>query len=181
MERVLLAVGFATTGAGLVLTLTPLSVAGTGWTLFALAGVAVVALAAGTLTGLERSVTSTASGQLPTPDGRTGVRVPGEGFDRQLGDLSVGSGDDLDALRDRLEAVALAVLAEHHDCSRAAARDRLERGDWTDDPRASAFFADDPAPLTERFRTVVTGEPTATRRARRVVDELTALGEDEDG
>ncbi|MFD1586109.1 hypothetical protein ACFR9U_03880 [Halorientalis brevis] len=181
MGRVLLAVGISMIGAGLLLTVTPLSVAGSGWTLFVLAAVAVVALGAGVLTGLERSVTSTASGRLPTPDGRPGVRTPGDGFDHQLANLSAGDGADRDALHARLEAVALGVLVERRDWSRDTARARLKEGEWTDDPQATAFFRRDPASLRDRVRTVLTGEPTAARRARRVVDELAVIREDESG
>jgi len=181
MARLLLAVGFGMTGAGLLLVLTPLSVTDSPTALFALAGVSVVALGAGVLTGLERSVTSPRGGSLPTTDNRAGVSTPGEGFDLKLSELSVGDGAGQAVVHERLEAVALATLSEYRDCSRDAARAQLADGEWTDDPRASAFFTDEPPSAAERFRTVLTGEPTAARRARCVVDELSRYAEAESG
>lgn len=172
MGRALLAAGFATTAAGLALVLTPLSAGESTTVLFALSGVAVVALGVGVLTGLERSVTSPADGRLPASAERTGADAPGDGFDRRLAALSAGDDIEETGVYDRLEAVALAVLTERRDCSRETARALLADGEWTDDPRASAFFTDERPPATERIRTVLTGEPTAARRARRVVAEL---------
>jgi hypothetical protein len=171
MRRVLLAVGFASTAAGAVLVFTPLSVGGSGLPVVVLVGSALLAGGIGGLAALDRSSTTVADGSLPNPGDR-GRPVPGDGIDRQLAALSTRDGDDQARLRARIETVAVSVLADRLDCSRAEARERLTAGDWTDDDAALAFFEERPPSRRDRVRTVLRGEPTFSRRARAALAAL---------
>lgn len=111
-----------------------------------------------------------------------GHRVPGEEFDEALAAVSAAGrrdpGERRRAVRERLEAAAVAVLVEVEDCSPATARRRLAAGDWTDDPQAAAFFREGETPALStaaHLRLLAGGELPFRRRARRVVAALAAL------
>jgi uncharacterized repeat protein (TIGR01451 family) len=70
----------------------------------------------------------------PDPEIRAGVETPDDDFDRALATRSP-------TVRDRLETAAHAVMTHHDDLSETEARDRLDRGTWTDDTLAAAFFS----------------------------------------
>jgi len=171
IRRVLLAVGFAATAAGAVLVFTPLSVGGSGLAVIVLVGSALLAGGVGGLAALDRSSTTVADGDLPDPSDRERP-VPGDEIDRRLATLSTRDADAQAALRARIEAVAVAVLAERLDCSRAEAHDRLTAGDWTDDEAARAFFEERPPSRRDRLWTLLRGEPTFSRRARAALAAL---------
>jgi hypothetical protein len=182
-QRVLLALGVATCGLGFVLVLTPVSVSSSVAALFALLLIVAFALGVGALAAIERSVTTPDGGEVPDPAARPGVATPGDEFDAWLSSVSVAGADrDAAALADRFEALAVPVVARAEDCSTEAARERLADGTWTDDAAARAFFTGQSPSIFERVRTVLTGEPTAVRRARRVVAALDrqASGGDDD-
>jgi len=171
MRRVLLAVGFASTAAGAALVFTPLSVGGSGLAAVVFVGSALLAGGVGGLAALDRSWTTVADGSLPGP-GDGGRPVPGDEIDRQLADLSTRDEDEQARLRARIETVAVSILADRLDCSRAQAREHLIAGDWTDDDAARAFFEERPPSRRERMRTVLRGEPTISRRARAALAAL---------
>lgn len=143
---------------------------------------AVVAASLGGLRALSRASRGTTRLGLPTTRCPEVVRVPGRGFDRELAtlpaDLDEGARDRRDELRTRIERVALSTLVYGGDCTVATARAALERGTWTDDERAAAFFATadgtgEPG-VRERVDALVAGEPVFALRARRAVAELAA-------
>ena len=79
------------------------------------------------------------------PERRYRVAVPGDDLDERIGVLSARSGHrepGLD-LRDRLHEAAVRSLVVHAGYDRAAALDAVESGEWTDDPAAASFLADD--------------------------------------
>jgi hypothetical protein len=178
IRRGLLAVGFASTGAGLWLLVTPAGVPVSVPLLPALGLVALVALGVGGLVALDRAAGGVRVYDLSDP--AAGVRVPGDAFDDRLDAVSVRTdADDRAAIRGRVETVAVAVLVENEGVTRAVARDRLDEGDWPGDRRARAFFTERPPSLRERVRTVVTGDPTFVRRARRAIAAVAAHAERE--
>lgn len=179
IRRGLLAVGFACTVTGLVLLLTPASAPVSVPLLPALGLVALVALGVGGLVALDRTVGGVRVYDLPDPT--AGVRVPGDAFDERLDALSVRTDpSERAAIRDRIEAVAVSVLVEREGGTRATARERLEEGDWPADPTARAFFMERRPSVRERVRTVVTGDPTFVRRARRAIAAVDAHAEREE-
>ena len=167
IRRLLLGVGFASVGAGLLVLLTPVAAPVSVPVLPALGLVALAALAVGGLVALGRSAEGARTYDLPDPT--AGVRAPGDAFDERLAAVSVRDTADRAEIRDRLRAVAVTVLVDTTAPDRATARERLAEGTWTDDPQARAFFTDSSPSLRARARTVLTGEPTFVRRARRVV------------
>ena len=171
IRRVLLAAGFASIAAGVVLVFTPLSVGGGGLAAVVLVGSALLAGGVGGLAALDRSSTTVADGSLPDPSDR-GRPVPGDEIDRQLTALSTRDEDAQETLRARIEAVAVTVLAERLDCSRAEARERLAAGEWTDDAAARAFFEKRAPSRRDRLWTLLRGEPTFSRRARAALAAL---------
>lgn len=178
IRRALLVVGFACVGGGLLFLLTPVPAPVTVPIVPALGLVALVALAVGSLVALGRSTDGARTYDLPEPS--AGVRVPGDEFDRRLAAASVrADGSDHAPLRDRLEPAAVTVLVDTTGCDRATARQRLADGTWTDDPKARAFFTDAEPSLGARVRTVLTGDPTVVRRARRAVAVLSERTEGE--
>lgn len=173
IRRALLVGGVVSTAAGLVLLLTPVRAPVAVPLLPVLGVLALVALAVGALVALDRTSGGVETAELPDPS--AGVRVPGDEFEERLDAVSARpDATDREELRDRLERVAVTALVESSGSDRATARERLADGTWTDDPRASAFFVGRPPSLRARLRTVVTGESTFVRRARRVVAVLAA-------
>ncbi|WP_246985937.1 DUF7269 family protein [Halorientalis marina] len=167
IRRLLFGIGFASAGTGLLLLLTPVGAPVSVPVLPALGLVALAVLAVGGVVALGRSAEGARTYDLPDP--AAGVRAPGDAFDERLATVSVRDATDRAEIRDRLRTVAAAVLVDTTGCDRATARDRLAEGTWTDDPMARAFFTESPPSFRARVRTVLTGEPTFVRRARRVV------------
>ncbi|AGN01933.1 hypothetical protein L593_09940 [Salinarchaeum sp. Harcht-Bsk1] len=176
MRRLMLAIGSASTAAGATLVLTPMSAPVAPPVVPALGLVVVLGLALGGLGAVRRARERPAATSLADTRDRTAVDAPGDAFDRTLASISARVDEEERApVRDRLAATAVQVVADAEDCSRETARRRIDRGTWTDDRAAVAFFADsvEHAPsLRERVRRVLAGEPTFAVRARRVIDEL---------
>jgi len=168
--------GVASTAAGLSLLATPVA-APTGVPVLPTVGLlAVAALAVGGLAALDRVGRDVGTGD---PGGSpAAVAVPGDAFDDRLAALSVGDEAGREAVRVRLTAAAAVVAADEMDCSRSAARERVAAGEWPEDgdgedsSRVRAFFAGREPSAAERAATVLTGEPTVARRARRAAAVL---------
>jgi len=127
-----------------------------------------------------RSSTSSATG-LPDSraSGDSDRRVAGADFDSKVNrhanatSLEV-SWYDRD-VRHRLEELAVSVLREHTDADEESAAAALADGTWTDDPRASAYFADDARlPLRLRLLDWASGS-RYKRQVEAVTDELAGL------
>lgn len=184
MRGVATIVGALSTLAGCALLLTPLSAPLEPPVVPTVGLVALLALVAGALGTVDRSRTAPETATLPDPSGRADGEAPGDAFDRALADVSGRPGsDDRAAVRERLDAVAVARLRATDDCTAAEARRRLASGDWTRDEAAAAFFADGARsqPLRERVRHLLTGEPRFSRRARRAIDALYDREPERDG
>ena len=123
----------------------------------------------------------------PDPEIVPDAPRPGDRVDEMLARWPWGlSAADRDYLRERLRTGAVyAQLGEGR--SRAAARERVESGDWTDDPVAARFLAADSAgpTVTERLRLALRGDAwtqhAARTTARVLLADRTASGEGTDG
>ena len=92
----------------------------------------------------------------------------------------VTPGDRLDRRRDeyRIEALAAAVIAYHHGCSRQEALDLLETGEWTDDEVAAYYFDETgrtPPRRALRWMPVVGRVPDRLTQRDRAVHRLAEL------
>jgi len=77
-------------------------------------------------------------------------------------------GEALDELREQLREAAARVYA-HDERTAAGAEAAIARGEWTDDPVASAFLADSSPPLRMRLRLWFVPERERRRRIERTV------------
>lgn len=119
--------------------------------------------------------TETGDPELPTA-----VESPGEDvaaaldrFDGSTHASAVGN-----RRRKSLRRVAVDALVCYENCSAATARERIDRGTWTEDPHAAAFLSDDDdddvpsVSLRTRLRTSFTGESSYRRGTRRTVEAI---------
>lgn len=120
--------------------------------------------------------------ELPTPETTADYRTPGDEFDDHLAAVDedyLGAYNERQAIRERLTQLAVTVLADHPDWSEPAAREALERGTWTDDPHAAAYFAGgypEWAPLRYRLRDrSPIGSVPFSLKIERAVAEIEAL------
>lgn len=109
--------------------------------------------------------------------------ISGEDIDKSVeavgGELPESSAKDWWTYREKndvqssLESVAVRVLASEHDVSTEAATRLVESGEWTDDPRASAFLGTDTPdlPLKLQFVDWLSGE-AYQRRVAATVDAI---------
>jgi uncharacterized repeat protein (TIGR01451 family) len=112
------------------------------------------------------------SDAIPDPRTRTAARVPGADFDRALAAREP-------VVRDRLREAAVEVLTRCGGVSREAAWEHVERGDWTEDGAAAAFFSPDAAPdppVADRVQAMLAGRSPGSpvAQAERVVGALAA-------
>ena len=80
--------------------------------------------------------------------------------------------------RSQLESLAVDALTRYRNCTEAEARERVERGTWTDDPVAAAFLggvdAESP-PVSYRFRSWLSRESSYRRRIRRTTAAICSV------
>lgn len=130
------------------------------------------ALAMATLDVLTRATVDVSPATPSGGDHREGLATPGDDVDETLSSLSPEDRRGRLAVRRRVEAVGAGVLARRRNCSREAARELLESGEWTDDRRAAALFTDPAPSLGERVRSFVAGESAFRRRVAAATGEL---------
>ena len=176
--RLFLAVGAATAAAGLVVAFRPSLAGGFSPTYVVVTAVGVLGLVQtfGVAYGRLRGERNAAG--LPEVERRRPFPSPGASFDAGLATLPGATSRDADreraVARDRLREAALAVLTRYEGYDRSSAERALDRGTWTDDPRAAAFFAPDTAEtaLSARIRDAVSAERAFVRRAGAVATVL---------
>lgn len=120
----------------------------------------------------------------PDPEIGIDTDAPGDDFDTRIARLSSRRGwigGDFDRVQSRLRTAAIGVVASRHGIPRREARDRVERGTWTDDPVAAAFLGgenvDDP-PLGDRLKMMLGSTPRFQHYAFRTADAITATWEE---
>jgi hypothetical protein len=126
----------------------------------------------------------------PIPYPPEQVRTPpaeraGTALDKRLSRLGdSGSEYDERQLAAALEETAVALLDTVGGLDEPTATERIETGQWTDDPRAAAFLGDDRAP-TPHWRMELWDwlrpTPRSERRVRHTVAALEAYAEDQRG
>jgi hypothetical protein len=80
-------------------------------------------------------------------------------------------------VRGRLHDGAIRTLVASNGLGREAARDAIQTGEWTDDPVAAAFLSPTVSPpLAERLRGVIDPGAAYTRRVRRTLAAIEAIG-----
>lgn len=175
-RRVLLTVGIAVTGLGLLMAMVPQLAAAyptrEGFVLL----VALVALGGGLVTMSRRR--NAEFERVETGDPETLIKLPAPGdearrsFDRAS---ALKLTDTRDKVEERLRNAAVDVIRRRYDCSPAEAREMLQRGDWTDDEHAAAFLSDDVNPPRVPPQKWVRVDSPFTFRARRTVDAIIDL------
>ena len=134
---------------------------------------------------LSWMVARRAAGQIeqaapPDPETVPDAPRPGEGVDELLGRWPGGLSDaDRDYLRERLRTAAVYGELDRGQ-SRAAARERVDSGTWTDDPVATRFLAADSSgpTVTERLRLALRGDSWTQHAARATARQLADGGGD---
>lgn len=105
--------------------------------------VAALALTALLVVLLARTVTGVTEATPPAVEGTT-PGAPGRAVDESLDALPpVRMTDRHRDVHERVRTAAVEAVAEADGCSRSAARERIESGEWTDDAEAAAFVAND--------------------------------------
>jgi uncharacterized protein (DUF58 family) len=166
----MMVVGVGTVLFGVLLLTTPPLAAGLTTSEVMLSVLGVTALLLG-----GASVVRGGSGGDASPDHQPTSRPPsvvGRSFERRLRSRSPES-------RDRLETAAVDVLTRLRGLDPETAREQLERGDWTDDRLAAAFFAPGISARQLRRPTWLGGEPVVVRQARAVVGALARIVDEE--
>ncbi|CCQ33843.1 hypothetical protein HLRTI_003082 [Halorhabdus tiamatea SARL4B] len=125
------------------------------------------------------------------PDPLVDGEPPERGSIRSVRDVSAGNPIDQAAtdryrcqrdeaatdVRGRLRDGAIRTLVTSSGLGRAAARDAIRTGEWTDDPVAAAFLSPTVAlPPAERLRGAIDPGAAYTRRVRRTLTAIEAFG-----
>lgn len=187
---VLFGLGVASTAvpglSGVVPIEPALAVAGSDYVV--VAAIAVVALLASLAALLVRGVTGHRQATPPTPEGvQTGPKFGSaidEVVDGHTGLRTHLLTDEFDALRSRLREAAMRTAVRHDDRSREAARELVERGEWTDDPEAAAALAGSHGPsppLDGRLRALLAGETWTQRGLRKAATAVARNADVEPG
>lgn len=176
LRRTLLALGVGAGVAGLVLAVFPGMAAGVGAdTIFVLALGAVAGFQAVLDVQARRSAEPR---QAETGDPETGMVPPHAGADvdeaLSLADrgLDRRTRQRREEIRDRVRAATVDAVTRHEECTREEADAMLDRGTWTDDPYAAAFFGadvDENLPFGVRVRDAVRPESRFSRRASHAI------------
>ncbi|WP_323191786.1 DUF308 domain-containing protein [Halostella sp. PRR32] len=93
--------------------------------------------------------------ETPDPETRPTLPTPGDELGHNLRSHDRRHSDRQKRIDERLETAAIEGIVYAQDCSEDEARDALERGTWTDDPIAAAFFTDhvpESTPVLTRIR-----------------------------
>ena len=183
MRRIAAAIGLAAAGLGLAIVAgVPVSPFSMQEAFIVLVG--LLALVQGLRYASDRAGTETRGTRTGDPEQRSHVPVPGDDADASLGlpqTLRDRGSFRREDVRNRFRAVAADTMVSQRICDREEAQSRLERGDWTDDPIASRFLAEDPDPLPLRTRLglMVRRESAYAHGVLRALDEIERLQEDE--
>jgi hypothetical protein len=180
LRRAFLALGAATAVAGLLVVLQPSLAGGLSPTYVAVTAVGVLALVQSVGVAYGRLRGEREAAELDEVERVRPSPTPGGSFDGDLGRLPWAASRDADrtraAVRERLRRVTVETLTRYEGYDREAAERALERGAWTDDPHATAFFAPETADpgLTDRIRDAVAADRAFVRRASAVASVLDA-------
>lgn len=148
--------------------------------------VGVLALLGGLVTARLTMDADNSTATVTPPETKAELPVPGEDVDTLLATMDenpLGALDEHAEIRDRLTAIAVALLADRYGLRESAAREALETGVWTDDSHAAAFFIGEYpewAPLRLQVREWATFIQTPpSMQAEHAVTELLAIADGE--
>jgi len=179
---VLTAIGVAAVGLGVLLVVRPGLAAVVGADYVAVTVVGLLAVVQAVRVVQRRRSTEIRGAETPDVETVETVPTPGEAFDDRVAGLR-SSGRrttvrEREDIRDQLVETAVTAVARARNCSRAAARERIEAGAWTDDRYAAAFLAgpDGPSlPFRSKLRFVVGSESLRQHQMRRTADAVARL------
>jgi hypothetical protein len=175
-------VGLVAVALGVLMIVQPglAAAVGTGYTAVTIIG--LLALVQGVRVARARKAAELRSAETPDVETVETMPTPGDDFDREVAELRSGPRRMLIRkradLRETLEAVAVTAVADRENCSREAARERIEAGTWTDDAHAASFLggaeAPDP-PLLARVRIAASGQSSRQFQIRRTADAIARI------
>jgi hypothetical protein len=147
--------------------------------------VGVLALLFGVLAVRQRTNVDIDQTVTPDPERPADLPTPGDDVDELIADAGLtvphrSNRDPRQTLRTRLRRAGEQALIQRRGCSIDEARAMLRNGEWSDDPRAVAFFTGtlpESTPLGMRLRTRLAVRDPFARRARHAADAIAALTE----
>lgn len=145
---------------------------GSGYALVAAFGVAALVVVLSVLA--VRALLGIDQADPPVPERAAPAPYPGAAIDEALQSKAAAwlESDRRRAVRARLRETVVGALARETDCSREEAKDRVDRGAWTDDDAAAAFLAGGAAGLGDRLTGTLSGAPPEREAARRAAEEI---------
>ncbi|WP_440010607.1 DUF7269 family protein [Halomicrococcus sp. SG-WS-1] len=151
------------------------------------AAIAVVGLVVATAALVTGRASNVEQAAMPTPEEPTSVPPPGREFDAALDSwrfrLPLVGRRRRAAVRERLEATAVATVSRERNCSREVARKLVATGEWTDDPLVAAYLgtvANEAGVVSRavgRAAALLAGETWHERCARRTAEAIAERGE----
>jgi hypothetical protein len=179
---VLTAIGVAAVGLGILLVVQPRLAAAIGADYVAVTVVGLLAIVQAVRVVQRRRSTEIRGAETPDVETVETVPTPGEAFDDRVAALRSSTRRsrvrERDDIREQLAETAITAAARARNCSRAAARERIEAGAWTDDRYAAAFLAgpDGPSlPFRSKLRFVAGPESLGQHQMRRTADAIARL------
>ncbi|UPV98994.1 hypothetical protein M0R88_10690 [Halorussus gelatinilyticus] len=176
---ILTTVGIVTVAVGLLMMFVPGFAAAIGTGYAAVTVIGLLALVQALRIGRSRMTTDLHAAETDDVETVEAMPTPGDEFDRSVAELRSGPRRVLIReradLRETLESAALTAVADRENCSREAARERVEAGTWTDDPHAAAFLGEGDVPSPPLFDRVKIAASTESRfqyRIRRTADAI---------
>lgn len=108
----------------------------------ALVVVGLLGVGLGVRVAVGRSRTAYEQVETPDPERSQDLPTPGDEFDEMLATAGADRREleTRETVRNRLERAGVATIMRTEGCTEAEALERLESGEWTDDPYARAFF-----------------------------------------
>lgn len=187
IRRLMFGAGVAAALLGLALIAAPGLTGGVSISRILVYGLGALALLLAVGAMLRRRSTEFSHAETGVPEEPTSLPRPGSDVDTRLRNLfrlqsQSRLANERQNLDDRLEELAIRIVARREECPRSTARELIERGDWTDNRFAAAYFAEDVTlPLGARVRASFRGSVTG-ECARHAIEELagrTPGGEDD--
>ena len=172
-------VGLAAVTLGVLMVVQPGLAAAVGTDYTAVTVVAFLAVVQALRVARARKATEVRSAETPDVESVEAMPTPGDDFDREVAALRSGPRRTMihkrADLHEALKATAITAVANRENCSREAARERIEAGTWTDDVYAASFLGGTEAPnppLLARVKVAASGLSAHQFHIRRSADAV---------